>query len=177
MNKIFLRVLWGIAGVLLIAAGIVWLCNPGITLAALALMLGIILLVAGIIDIVIFAKYNRIMFGAAWFLVDGILTVILSIFLIFNAEFTVLSMPFIFCMWLIFSGVDRFVMSFDLKYMGVRGWGWMMALGIVMTAAGLFTFLDPIFRALTMTVIAGVLMILRGIVAIVQAVMAGRYLH
>lgn len=101
----------------------------------------------------------------------------LSVFLIFNAEFTALTMPLIFGMWLVFSGVDRFMMSFDLQRLGVRGWDWMTALGILMTLAGFFVFFDPVFGAVTITAITGVLLIIRGVAAIVQAIMAGRYLY
>lgn len=73
MKKTLLRILWGIVGVILIAAGIVCFCNPDITTAALAIIFGVVLLISGITDIVIFAKYNRFMFGAAWFLVDAFL--------------------------------------------------------------------------------------------------------
>ena len=36
----------------------------------------------------IFARGNRYMAGAGWFLLDGILTVLLSLFLLFHQAFT-----------------------------------------------------------------------------------------
>lgn len=108
---------------------------------------------------------------------DGILTVILSMFLLFNIGFTTLTMPFIFGMWTIFAGIDRFVYSFELQKFGVRGWGWMTALGVKLTLVGFFLFLDPLLGAMTMTITAGVLLIVRGTASIVQAVFAGRYLR
>ena len=81
MNRTVSRVLWVIAGVLLIIAGVICLVNPGTAIASLAVLLGIAMLFSGIVDIVIFAKGRNYMAGAGWFLVDGILTVLLSLFI------------------------------------------------------------------------------------------------
>lgn len=176
MKNVILRILWAVLGVLMIVAGIVCLCVPGMTEATLALAYGIILLISGIADIVIFAVWGPAMFGAGWLLLDGILTVLLSMFLLFNMGFTALALPYIFGMWLMFSGISKFVSSFDLRAFGVRGWGWMMALGIVMTAVGFVAFLDPVLSTLAMTVITGIMFMIYGISDIIHAIFANRFL-
>ena len=123
MSKTFSRVLWIISGVLLILCGVLCLSRPVVALAAISLFLGLSMLFSGIVDIVIFARGRDRMVGSVWFLVDGILTVLLSLFVLFDQAFTALSLPFIFGMWLLFSGVSKFVNSFDLRRLGVRGWG------------------------------------------------------
>lgn len=108
--------------------GIICLAVPGITEVTVAIAYGVILLVSGIADIVIFAVWGPQMLGAGWLLLDGILTILLSLFLLFNMGFTALALPYIFGMWVMFSGISKFVNSFDLRRFGVRGWGWIMAL-------------------------------------------------
>lgn len=90
--------------------------------------------------------------------------------------FTALALPYIFGMWVMFSGISKFVNSFDLRRFGVRGWGWIMALGIVMTIVGFAAFLDPVLSALAMTVIMGVMFIMSGISDIVHAILSNRFL-
>ena len=124
MNKTLSRVLWIIAGVLLIVAGVYCFVSPEAALSGLSLILGLAMLFSGIVDIVIFASSRRFMLGSGWFLLDGVFTVLLAIFLLCNQAFTMLSLPFIFGMWLLFGGISRFVSSFDLQRLGVRGWGW-----------------------------------------------------
>ena len=80
-------------GILFLLAGIYCLCNPDVGLLSLSLYLGIVMLISGIIDIVVFAVSSRYAAGAGWFLADGILTVLLSLFLLFNQAFIVLSLP------------------------------------------------------------------------------------
>lgn len=123
MSKTFSRVLWIISGVLLILCGILCLSRPVVALAAISLFLGLSMLFSGIVDIVIFARGRDRMVGSVWFLVDGILTVLLSLFVLFDQAFTALSLPFIFGMWLLFSGVSKFVNSFDLRRLGRPGAG------------------------------------------------------
>ena len=175
MRRTTYRVLWGVAGVLLIIAGIMCLVWRGAALATLAMLLGVVLLISGVVDIIIFCSARNVMYGAAWFLVDGILTVILSLFILFDQVFTMLTLPFVFGMWLICTGITRFVNSFDLQRCGVRGWGWFTALGLLMTAAGVISFIDPVAGAMALGIVLGISLILEGIAAILRACFAGRF--
>ena len=65
-------------------------------LLSVGLMLGIFMLAAGITEIVVFAGMSGVLIGSSWLLLDGVLTVIMSLFLLFNQWFTLLSLPFIF---------------------------------------------------------------------------------
>ena len=121
-----MKVLNIIAGVLLIVAGIYCLCNQDIAAMTAGVMVGIFMLLSGVIEIVVFATTSGLLFGSGWLLLNGVLTVILSLFLLFNQWFTMMSLPFLFTLWLLFSGISRFVSAFDLRAFGVRGWGWIL---------------------------------------------------
>lgn len=174
MNRMVSRVLWIVAGVLLIIVGIYCLFNPDVGLLSLSLYIGSAMLISGIIDIVIFAKWNGKMFGTGWFLADGILTVLLALFLLFNQAFTMLSLPFIFGMWLLFSGINQFVNSFELQSFGVRGWGWLTALGILLAVVGFFSLFNPIANLFALSILVGILLICEGVAAIVRACISHR---
>ena len=79
-----MRVLNIVSGVLLIAVGIYCLCNQDIAAETAGLMVGILMLASGIIEIVVFAATSGLLFGSGWLLLDGVLTVILSLFLLFS---------------------------------------------------------------------------------------------
>ena len=100
-----MKVLNIIAGVLLIVAGIYCLCNQDIAAMTAGVMVGIFMLLSGVIEIVVFATTSGLLFGSGWLLLDGVLTVILSLFLLFNQWFTMMSLPFLFTLWLLFSGI------------------------------------------------------------------------
>ena len=175
MNQTVSRVLWILAGVLLIIAGVICLINPGAVWTTLSLYLGISMLLSGVIDIVIFARGNRYMAGAGWFLLDGILTVLLSLFLLFHQAFTMLTLPLIFGMWLLCSGASKFVNSFELRRLGVPGWGWFTALGILLAVVGFFSFWDPVSQLFALSFLVGILLIFQGVSSILRACFAHRF--
>ena len=83
---------------LLILAGIVCLGQPGLAAAVVAIYLGLSMLFSGLVDLIIYARAHGRLYGAGWLLVDGILNVLLSIFLLFHESFALLSLPLLFGM-------------------------------------------------------------------------------
>ena len=149
-----MRVLNIIAGVLLIAVGIYCLCNQDIAAETAGLMVGILMLASGIIEIVVFAATSGLLFGSGWLLLDGVL---------------MLSLPFLFTLWLLFSGISRFVSAFDLKALGVHNWGWVLAVGIVLMIAGFICMMDPWVSITAVGMTVGLVFLLEGISSIVYA--------
>ena len=152
-----MKVLNIIAGVLLIALGVYCLCNQDIAAMTAGLMIGV------------FATTSGFMLGSGWLLLDGVLTVILSLFLLLNQWFTMMSLPFLFTLWLLFSGVSRFVSAFDLRACGVRGWGWILAVGVILIAAGFVCMMDPWVSVAAIGVTVGLVFLLEGVSAVVYA--------
>ena len=77
--------------------------------------------------------------------------------------------------WLLFSGITKFVNSFDLRRFGVRGWGWVTAFGLLMAAAGFLSFMDPLAAAVTLSVLAGLFLMIQGVVSIAFGCLSGRF--
>lgn len=174
MSTKSVRVLNIAAGVLLIAAGVYCLCNQDIAVLSAGLLLGIFMLVSGVIEIAVFAGTSGVLIGSGWLLLDGVLTVIMSLFLLFNQWFTLLSLPFLFTIWLLFSGISRFVSAFDLRALGVRAWGWVLAIGILLIVGGFVCMMDPWVSVVAIGVTVGLVFILEGVSAIVCACISKR---
>ena len=164
-----MKVLNIIAGVLLIVVGVYCLCNQDIAAMTAGLMIGVLMLISGVMEIVVFATTSGLMFGSGWLLLDGVLTVILSLFLLFNQWFTMMSLPFLFTLWLLFSGVSRFVSAFDLRALGVHEWGWILAIGIILILAGLICMMDPWVSVAAIGVTVGLVFLLEGISSVIYA--------
>lgn len=175
MNKTTSRVLWIIAGIFLIIAGIGCFRNPGEILYGLHIIFGTAMMFSGIVDIVNFATRHDYMAGSGWLLADGILTVLMSLFILGNGWFTTITISFILGMWLIFSGISKLVNSFDLQRMGVKGWGWFTAFGIVLTVVGFLSFTHPFASIAAMAWVIGFFLILQGIVSILRGCFSSRF--
>ena len=174
MRRGTLRALGIVAGVLLIIAGIICLCNQETAVLSAGIMLGAFMLVSGIVEIVLFVRWRDFYFGSAGLLLDGILTVLLSLFLLFNRAFTLLSLPMLFAMWLLFSGVMRVVSSVELRALGMRRWGWVTLLGVVLLVAGFAGLMDPWLGARALGATLGLCFILEGLDSILSGWLTGR---
>lgn len=172
----FSRVLWVISGVLLLMAGVLSILNPAVSLSALAVMIGVAMLVSGIIDILVFIKGSDILAGAGWILADGVLTIIMALFVLFNQTVTVLTLPFIFGMWVLFTGLSRTIASVDMQKLGIPGWGWFLALGIVLMLFGFLSFVKPVAAMFAIGLLMGIVLILEGIVALMKGLFSKRFL-
>lgn len=172
MSTKSVRVLNIAAGVLLIAAGVYCLCNQDIAVLSAGLLLGLFMLVSGVIEIAVFAGTSGVLIGSGWLLLDGVLTVIMSLFLLFNQWFTMLSLPFLFTIWLLFSGISRFASAFDLRALGVRAWGWVLAIGILLIVGGFVCMMDPWVSVAAVGVTVGIVFLLEGVSCIAFACIA-----
>lgn len=174
MKNIGVRILWLICGVLMVIAGIVCLGNRGLAYATLTMMVGIIMLMSGISDIVMYANCRTTVVGAGWFLADGILTVLLAFIMLFDQFFTAMVIPFIFSFWLMMTGITRLINSFDLKKLGFSGWGWLLALGILMIAFGFISLFSPVATALALGMMVGIVFVFEGVNAVFKAIFYNR---
>ena len=66
-------------------------------------------------------------------------------------------------------GVSQCVSSFDLRALGVRAWGWILAVGILLTLAGFICLMDPWVSVAAMGMTVGIVFLLEGVSSIVYA--------
>ena len=94
--------------------------------------------------------------------------------LLFNQWFTMVSLPILFTLWLLFSGVSRFVSAFDLRVLGVRSWGLVLALGILLLVLGIVGLLDPVVSTVAFAITVGLVFILEGISIVACTLIAAK---
>ena len=165
--KKFLYWSWLILSILMIPAGICAIVYPETTLISLAWIIGLIVLIDGFCTIMLFALEHNFLFGAGWLLLDGVITVVLAVFLLFNNLFTASALPYVFGMWVIISGVQKAIYSFDLKKIGISGWGWVLAFGILSSAVGIVALTDPVVSTIAISVLVGWMLITYGVSSII----------
>lgn len=102
------------------------------------------------------------------------MTILLSMFILGNQLFTALTIPFVFGMWLLFSGISKFANSFELRRLGIPGWGWFTALGILLAVIGFVSFMDPFISMVAITFMVGLFLILQGLASILRGCFSHR---
>lgn len=167
--KTFLKVLWVIAGIVLILGGCAAFFNPLKAFVLTEVIFGAALMISGVVSIIAYIRTHKVIMGAGWILADGILTLILGALICFshysNGLFAITISAFL-GLWLLFTGISQTTRSFDLHKLGAHGWGWLTAWGVICIIGGVAVFCNPVITAVgTTSFISGIVLILGGVAA------------
>ena len=152
-----------LAGIALVALGVVCLVNTGSTLLSLAWLLGIIFLVSGCCEFAAWGKLHLILPQSGLLFLSALLQVLLGVFCIINPVTLAAALPFVFAFFVLFEGVRIAIESFDFKKVGFSWWWVMLLFGIVATAFGVYGFFQPAVSAATLTILVSLGIILAGV--------------
>jgi len=152
-----------LSGLLMIATGVLIICNPIDALETIAWIYGIITVVRGISSIVYYVSGGSKAFGGSGALFRGILDIILGIIFLFDRYLIAGALPIIFAIWLTVFGIERISRASDLKKMGYRPWIAIFFIGIISCVLGILSLLSRAFSTSVLTVLLGIGFILQGI--------------
>lgn len=168
MKVFLLNSLWILTSVLFMVSGFYCIWNPDVTILSLAILLGISLFISGLRDICTYIDVHNYVKDSGWILMEGIITLLFSIFCFMNHYITVITIPVIFTIWVIFTGISRIVSAIDFKTFGFSNWWFALLWGILLVAFGMFSVFDPIIASVAISVILGIILISQGISSLIK---------
>ncbi|MFO1310813.1 MAG: DUF308 domain-containing protein [Burkholderiales bacterium] len=118
-------IVWGF---LLIVTGFIAILKPGIAALAFELLLGWLLIFAGIVE-GIYAVQERAKEGFRFKLLTAILTLLLGVLLLFRPGLGIASIALMIGAFLFAHGISSVMLGFKLKPQ--QGWGWVLFDGIL----------------------------------------------
>jgi uncharacterized membrane protein HdeD (DUF308 family) len=153
---------WGwwllvLVGVLSAVAGVVILFKPSESLATLAVIAGIFLLLDGILELV--ASFVRGTGNRGIVALLGVITAIVGVLLIRHPIGGITAVALLIGIWLIAVGVIRFVTAFE-EY---EQRGWHALVGLVELIAGIVIVANPSIGYTTLALLVGLAFILNGL--------------
>jgi uncharacterized membrane protein HdeD (DUF308 family) len=146
-----------LVGLLSVVAGVVILFKPGDSLATLAVIAGIFLLVDGILELA--SSFMRSTRNRGLVALFGVLTAVVGVLLIRHPIGGVAAIALLIGLWLIAIGVIRFVTAFE-EY---EHRGWHAFAGILELIAGIVIVANPGIGFATLAILVGIGFILNGI--------------
>lgn len=162
------RVLWAwsvllIVGALSVVVGVIVLAKPHISLATLAVVTGIFLLVDGVLELV----WAAVRKGDSRTLpaLVGVVTAIAGVLLIRHPTKSVAAIALLLGLWLIILGLVRLIQAYDQP--GTRVWA--VVSGVVELLGGIVIVASPHIGVHTLALLVGISFILRGLVLAVVA--------
>lgn len=154
--------LFVILGVFLIIGGIWVMMTPVGSYISLSIFFSAMVFVNGIFDIVFSISNRQMLKGWGWYLTGGILEVLIGVILVIHPGITMAILPFVLGFWLMTGAVSTISGAFDLKSFHVKGWGWVLVLGVLLMISGFMVMANPIFGSGAIVIITSVAIITYG---------------
>ena len=152
-----------IAGILCIIAGICVFVFPVESYVALSILFGIVMLLTGAGQLILASTSGNYLATKGYFIVGGVLDVILGIFLCVYPGVTLIVLPFMMGIWLMYHSFMLIAFGSDLDTFRISGSGATIALGILILLLSIFVLLNPFSAGvITVLIVAGVGLILLG---------------
>ncbi len=152
-----------IAGILLIALGVVCISRPAATLFTTAWMIGLFTLIIGISKLMFTFRTQAFLPNSGTRALSAVLDIIIGIIFLGNHVFLGFSLPVIFAMWVLMEGIIVTVNSFDYRRVGFPGWLPILLLGLCGIVLGILGLRNPEVTATTLSTLIGLAVIAMGV--------------
>lgn len=159
-----------LVGIVLIVGSVFAFMNPVATFLTLAIMLGIVAVVRGLMLIVAFFRISeRTTFKVWFFLIVGILLTILGVIFLFRPAFAAIVFAFMIAAWFIFDAINNLINIDRMKPSGNGIYFLSIALNLLFLVGGIITALHPWIVGISIPIIIGISLMSSGIQNLVMA--------
>ena len=152
-----------LAGIALVALGVLCIMYPGSTLLSLSWLFGVLFFLGGCTQMAAWAATRGFMPLSGLSFFSALLQIILGCVMIFHPAPVMIALPFIFAFWLLFEGIDLAISAFDFKRVGFRNWWCVCCFGVLAACFGVYCLLNPNISVETIAWLVGLGIIIDGI--------------
>ena len=152
-----------IAGILCIIAGVCVFVFPIESYVALSIIFGVATLLTGAGQLILASTSGNYLTTKGYFIVGGVLDVILGIFLCVYPGITLVVLPFMMGIWLMYHSFMLIAFGSDLDTFRISGSGSMIVLGVLILLLSIIVLINPFSAGvITVLIVAGAGLILLG---------------
>ena len=165
-------------GLLLLAVGILIFLFPARSYLELSMLLGWVILLAGILEVVLSATNRHFITGRGWMLAGGIIEMILGLVLIFNVALAASMLPLLLGFWLLMRAFSTIGLGSDMRTLEISGAGWTILMGILLLICSLWILFQPVGVGTSAVIVwVGITMLFAGAAACTLAMQLRRAHH
>lgn len=165
-------------GLLLLAVGILIFLFPARSYLGLSMLLGWVILLAGILEVVLSATNRHFITGRGWMLAGGIIEIILGLVLIFNVALAATMLPLLLGFWLLMRAFSTIGLGSDMRTLEISGAGWTILMGILLLICSLWILFQPVGVGTSAVIVwVGITMLFAGAAACTLAMQLRRAHH
>ena len=153
-----------LAGIFCIALGIAVFVFPLESYVTLSILFGVLMLVIGAAQLIISATSGNYLMMRGYLIVGGIIDLLIGIFLCINPGITLVALPIIMGICLMYNSFLVIAFGGDLDTFRISGGAWMTVGGILMLVLSILVLLNPLSFGIEMVVVlAGIGLLMFGI--------------
>ncbi|MGV9753788.1 HdeD family acid-resistance protein [Nocardia farcinica] len=157
-----------VTGVLSVILGIVVLVWPGKTLVVAGILFGIYLVVSGVLQLMAAFGATRTAGMRVLYFLSGVLSIVIGVFCFRDELASILLLGLWIGIGWLFRGVSVVVAA--ISEPALPGRGWQGFFGLVTVVAGIVLIVWPVTSVATLTLVAGVWLIVLGVMEIITAI-------
>lgn len=152
-----------IAGLLLVAAGIVVFCNPAESYMTLSVMFGILMLATGVAELIVAVTSHNFFAMRGYSVAGGIMDLLIGIFLCSYPGVTIVVLPVILGVYLLYHSFMLIGFGSDLKAFRVEGNGYAIAGGTILLILSILILINPFnFGTSAVVILTGTALLVMG---------------
>lgn len=149
-------------GVLFIVLGVWIILSPEKSYLFLSLLLAVGMLTTGLFESIFSLFHIHKIKDWGWIFVGGLVDTIFGIYVFNYPLLTMILMPLVIGIWMLFRGFMTISSPVTLKALGVKDWVWLMVTSILLILPSLVILIYPFFEFINVVKLTGVAFILSG---------------
>ena len=166
-----------IAGILCIIMGIVVFIFPMQSYVTLSILFGVLMLIVGAVQLIIASTSGNYLAMRGYMVVGGALDIILGIFLCVYTGVSLVVLPVMMGLWLMYHSFMIIAFGGDLETFNIDGGGLMIVGGVLLLLLSILVLVNPLSAGIaTVIIFAGIGLLLLGIIMTMLS-MKLKYLH
>lgn len=155
--------LLGIAGLLCIIAGIAVFVFPAQSYVALSIIFGALVLLVGAAQLIVASSSNNYLAMKGYWIVGGVLDILLGIFLCIYPNVTLVLLPIMMGIWLMYHSFMTLAFGGDMENFGISGSGGTIFGGVLLLILSIMVLINPFGAGVaTVLILTGVGLIVLG---------------
>ncbi|MDO5141832.1 MAG: DUF308 domain-containing protein [Eubacteriales bacterium] len=165
-------IIWVSIGLFLLVMGLYFLISPQTTLAAIAWLFGLTMLVSGFVDLSLYAARRWVYGASIWVLLDGAIDVLIGLAFLCHSWLMAELLPYLLAIWAAASGVVKLAGGLTDRKRDVPFWSAQAVVGVVLLAFGVAIVFRPMIATIGISAIVAVSLIVQGLMAMMRGLYA-----
>ena len=160
-----------IVGLLSVVAGILVFVFPLETYVTLSVLFGVLMMLVGAAQLILSSSSNNYLMMRGYFIVGGVLDVLLGLFLCLYPGITIFLLPILLGIWMLYHSFMIIAFGGDLDTFGVDGQGFVVGSGILLLILSILILMNPFSAGIAaVVVLTGVGLVVFGLILVILSV-------